>query len=155
MKTIVRFPLILLALLIPLLIGACTTLGNLATPAANPLIQVAVDVAVAQVVGAPGPAAHAKAQQIASIASTALAVDQGSSVAIGAIQAAVNAQIVKLNLPPADLLAAQVLVQTIDAIIQQKLVGGSATGPAGTVTAASTVAIAQILQDVIAATAVY
>jgi len=52
-------------------------------------------------------------------------------------------------------LAAQVLVQTIDAIIQQKLVGGSATGPAGTVTAASTVAIAQILQDVIAATAVY
>ncbi len=150
-----RLALLATSVIATALICACTTLGNLATPAANPLIQVAVDVAVAQVIGTPGPAAHAKALQIASIAKTALAVDQGSSVAIGAIQAAVNAEIVKLNLPPADLLAAQVLVQTIDAIIQQKLSTGSTTTPAGTVTPATTVAIAQILNDVIAATAVY
>jgi hypothetical protein len=118
-------------------------------------VQVAVDVAVAQVVGTPGPAAHAKAQQIAAIANAALGVDEGSSVAITAIEAAVTAQVAKLSLPPADQMAAQILIQTVEGIIGQKLSTGSTSTAAGTVTAQSKVAIAQVLNDVIQATAVY
>jgi hypothetical protein len=136
------------------LICGCSTLSNLTTPAANPLIQVAVDVAVAQVVGT-GASAHAQAQKISSIAQQALALDNGSSVAITAIESAVNAQIAKLNLPPADALAANVLVQTVETLITQKLGGGSTTTTAGTVTSTTNVAIALVLNDVIQACAIY
>lgn len=144
----------LLPLYAVLTLAACSTLSNLTTPAANPLVQVAVDVAVAQVVGT-GAAAHAKAVKISSIASQALALDTGSSVAITAIEASVTAQIAKLNLPPADALAANVLVQTVEALITQKLSSGSTTTSAGTVTSTTNVAIALVLNDVIQACAIY
>jgi predicted small lipoprotein YifL len=136
------------------LLAGCTSLGNLTTPSGNVLVQVAVDVAVGQVVGT-GPTAKAKAAQISAIAQQALSIDQGSSVTLAALEGAVNAQIAKLNLPPADALAAQVLVQTVESIITQKLTGGATTTPAGTVTPTSSVAIALVLQDVITACSVY
>lgn len=138
------------------ILGGCTTLGNFATPAANPLVQVAADVAVAQAVGT-GADAHARAQKIASIANAALAIDTGNSTTLVAVESAVTAQIAKLSLPPADALAAQVLVQTLGGIVTQQLTagGGAVTTPAGTAKTSTTVAIALVLNDVIAATAVY
>lgn len=136
------------------LMMGCTTLGNLATPAASPFVQIAVDVGVATAVGV-GPAAHAKAVGISAAAQAALAVDQGNAVTLTVIEAAINAQIAKLNLPPADKLAFGVLTQTLGAIVTQSLSGGAVMTPAGTVTSKAQVAIALVLQDVIAACAVY
>jgi hypothetical protein len=150
-----KFNRLLLPLLAAAVLSACSTISNLTTPAANPLVQVAVDVAVAQVIGPPGPSAHATALKISAIAQKALAIDNGSSVAVAALEAGVNAQIARLSLTPADALAAQVLVQTVEQLIAAKLAGGTTATPTGTVTPQTQVAIATVLNDVIQACAVY
>ena len=130
------------------LLPACTTLGNLVSPTGSALVSVAVDLAVG--------AAVAKGVSPTLIATTAqelLALDSGSSVAITAIDAALQAKLASLHLPPADLLAVNVLSTSIVAIINSKITaaGGAVKTATGTVTATTQVAIALVLNDVIAA----
>jgi hypothetical protein len=141
-------------LLLPLLLlnlSGCATLAKLITPAAQPFLQVSVDVAVATAVGNNAATQKARAVQIKAIAADVLTLDTGTQVALSAIQAVVNAKVVALHLPPADLAAAQLLTATLSAVIQTKLNGTAA----GQVTAATQVAISDVCNDVISATSAY
>jgi hypothetical protein len=136
-----------LAALLLTLCAGCAQLASIVTPSSAPFIQVAVDVAVATAVQKGVPPAKIK-----SIAQAVLALDSGSTVVnLAAVQALLDAKLATMNLPPADLAAAQVLTAALDAIIQTKLSAPSA----GTVTAATEVAVAQVLNDVISATSAY
>jgi hypothetical protein len=132
-------------------LSGCAFVSKLSTPAAAPFVQVAVDAAVAGAVGTNPAIAKVKAARIKAIAQQALAADSGTTATLAAVEGVVNAQLVKLNLPPADLAAAQLLTATLTAVIQQQLSSPSA----GAVTAQTQVAIAQVLQDVILATSAY
>jgi hypothetical protein len=146
-----------LLLLLPLLclplfsLSGCATLAKIVTPAAQPFLQVAVDVAVATAVGNDASVQKVRAARIKAIAVEVLTLDTGTQVALSAIEAAVNAKIATLNLPPIDLAAAQLLTSTLTAVIQAKL---DAT-PAGAVTATTQVAISDICNDVISAVSAY
>ena len=143
--------------LLGVVLSGCTALGNLTTPAASPLVQVAVDLAVGTAVSRSPMNAQLATQNIYNIAKEALTIDTGSSVAITAIEAAVNARIAQLNLPPPDLQAAQILSATITQLITAKLSsgGGTTTTSAGTVTSTTQVAVATVLQDVMFACQTY
>jgi hypothetical protein len=132
--------------LVCLTMMACSTLSKLTTPAAQPFVQAAVDVAVATAIQKGIPAA-----QIKSIAQQVLAADSGTTVALGAVQALVLQKIAALKLPPADAVAAQLLVATLNGIIQVQLSGATAQK----ITAETQVAIADLFNDVIVATSAY
>jgi hypothetical protein len=132
-------------------LSGCAVLSKLTTPAAAPFVQVAVDAAVAGAVGTNPAIAKTKAVKIKAIAQQALAADSGTTATLAAVEGVVNAQILKLNLPPADVAAAQLLTATLTVVIQNQLSSPSASG----VTASTQVAIAQVLQDVILATSAY
>lgn len=146
-------PLLLTALLVlPLLsLSGCANLASVLTPASQPFLQVAVDAAVAGAVGSDASTQKAKALKIKTIATEVLTIDTGTQVALSAVEAAVNAKIATLNLPPADLVAAQLLTATLAAVIQTKL----NTSTAGAVTQTTQVAIADIANDVISACSAY
>jgi hypothetical protein len=137
---------LLLASLFASLCG-CSFLGNLVTPTVVPWLQIAVDVAVAQVV----QNNKAKAIQVKAIAQQVLAADSGTNVALAEIETLVNAKIAALKLPPADLAAAQLLAATLEAVVQAKLTSATGAG----VTAATQVAVATLCNDVILATSAY
>jgi hypothetical protein len=138
-------------LVVPLVIAlslfaGCTALQKLTTPAAQPFIQAAVDVAVATAVAKGVPAA-----QIKSIAQAVLAADTGTAVALSSIQSIVSAKIATLKLPPADAAAASLLIATLDGIVQVQLSSPSATK----ITAATQVAVSELFNDVVVATSAY
>lgn len=138
--------------MLPLLsLSGCATLASALTPAAQPFLQVAVDAAVATAVGSDASTQKAKALKIKTIATEVLTIDTGTQVALSAVEAAVNAKIATLNLPPADQLAAQLLTSALAAIIQTKL----NTSTAGAVTQTTQVAVADIANDVISACSAY
>jgi hypothetical protein len=140
------------ALTLPLLsLSGCSTLASVLTPAAQPFLQVAVDAAVATAVGSNAATQKANAVKIKTIATEVLTLDTGTMVALSAVEAAVNAKIATLNLPPADLAAANLLTATLAAVIQTKL----STSAAGAVTATTQVAVADIANDVISACSAY
>lgn len=143
--------LLLLPLLCLPLLDGCATLAKVITPAAQPFLQVSVDVAVATAVGSNAATQKSRAAQIKTIATEVLTLDTGTEVALSAVEAAVNAKIAALNLPPADLAAAQLLTATLAAVIQTKL----NTSTAGAVTQTTQVAISDICNDVISATSAY
>jgi len=133
------------------MLSGCTTLGKVITPAAQPFLQVAVDVAVSQAVGTNPATQKANALKIKNIATQVLAVDTSTQTALSAVEQVVNAKIALLNLPPADLAAAQLLTATLEAVIQTQL----QTTTAGAVTATTQVAVADIAQDVITAASAF
>ena len=147
-----------LALLIGLLmvsaagLTGCAEISKLSTPAAQPFVQVAVDLAVARAVGTDPTTQQAQALKIKTIAQEVLAIDTGSSVPLSALEATVTAKIATLHLQPADAQAAQILVVTLGALVQQQI-GSATTG--GAVTPDTKVAVAQICNFVITATSVY
>ncbi len=106
-------------------------------------VQAAVDVAVATAVQKGIPAS-----QIKKIAQLALAADSGTTATVAAIEQTVSLAISKLNLPPGDLAAANILTAALGAIIQTQLANN-------TQTATAQVAIATVLNDVIIATSAY
>jgi len=109
---------------------------------AQPIITAAADVAVAT-----AEAHGISATQINSIASQALAADSGTAASLAEVGTLVNQQLAKLNLPPADLAAAQVVEIALGAAIQAQ-VGNNATA------AQTQAAVADILKAIIAATAI-
>jgi uncharacterized protein YceK len=133
-------PLMMAIMLAGSVLSGCSTLSKLTGPSAQPYVTAAVDIAVATAESKGVPAA-----QINAIAKQALAADQGTAASLVAVAAVVNAQLAKLNLPPGDLAAAQILEAALGAQIQVQIDKnpGVATAQA---------AIAQVLQSVIAAT---
>jgi hypothetical protein len=131
-----------------IMLAGCQSLGKLVTPNGQLITQTAVYVAVGAAVGSDPTTEKVKAGQIKSIATQVLALDQGQSVAIAAIEAAVTAKLATMNLPPPDMLAAQLLMATLATLVQNQLNAGAASPTAQ-------VAIAQVLNDVITATAAY
>lgn len=122
------------------LTGCATVQGFFASPASAPIITVAVDVAVA--------AAEQKgvtAVQINTIAKLALTADSSTGATLATVAAEVNVQIGKLNLPPLDLAAANILEVALTQAIQAK-VGNNAD------LAAAQADVATVLTAVIQAT---
>jgi hypothetical protein len=126
--------------------AGCATVEKIVTPAAQPFIQAAVDVAVATAVQKGVPALEIK-----SIAAQVLAVDTGTQVALTAVETIINAKLVSLNLAPADLAAAEILTATLEGVLQLQLSGTAATA----VTAQTQVAVADLMNDIIVATSAY
>lgn len=136
----------LLVLLLTLPLGACATIqGFFASPQANPVIEVAVDVAVAT-----AEAKGVQAAEINAIAKLALAANSSTGATLATVAAAVNAQIAKLNLPPLDYAAAQILEVAISQAIQARLT--NADGTPNTDLAAVRADVATVLNTVIQAT---
>lgn len=129
-----------------LLVSGCATLEKIVTPAAAPFVQAAVDAAVATAV-----TKGVSAAKIKTIASEILAADTGTQVALSAIESIINQKLVALNLPPADLAAAEILTATLTGIIQLQLTGTAATA----ITAQTQIAVADIMNDLIVATSAY
>ena len=84
------------------------------------------------------------AAKVNAIAKAALAADTGTGATLAAVAGVVNAQLAKLNLPPADLMAAQLVESSFAAYIQSKL-GANPT------LAQSQAATADVLQAIVTA----
>jgi hypothetical protein len=52
---------------------------------------------------------------------TALAADAGTAASLATVSSVVNAQLAKLNLPPADLVAAQLLEEALSVAIHAQI----------------------------------
>lgn len=123
------------------LLSACASLTSFfSSPTGQAVAIASVDIAVAT-----AEQKGVKATDINRIAKLALAADSGVSGTLGALSALVNAQIAQLNLPPADLAAAQILEIALSAAIQSKLEGN-------TDLAFAQAQVAQVLNAAIAAT---
>jgi hypothetical protein len=129
-----------------LVLTGCATLAKVFNPTAQPFVQAAVDVAVATAVQKGIAAAKIK-----SLAQQVLAADTGTQVALSTIETIINAKLVALNLPPADLAAGEILTSTLTGLLQMELTGTAASA----VTAQTQVYVADICNDLITATSVY
>lgn len=141
----------LLALAMVLCIPGCAVLTKVLGGAAAPIEQAAVDIAVASAVGTDKTTQAARAKQIAAVATQLLAIDDGSQVTITVLEAALNAKIIALGLPPADQAAAQLLTAAITTAISAEL----ANVTNGAITPTTQVAIATVLGWVITAANAY
>lgn len=140
-----------LAFVIGLALAGCAFLPGCATvakinaaltsPAAQPYIEAAMDVAVAT-----AESKGVTAAQINSIATAALAADKSTAATLATVSGVVNSGLAKLNLPAGDMAAVAILEIAIDAAIDQK-VGANPT------VAQTQAAAATVLQALIAATA--
>lgn len=149
-------PLLLGALLtLPLLsLSGCSTLANLATPAAQPFEQAAIYAAVGVAIqqGTSDQTVwKARAVKIKAIALQLEALDTGSTAVISLLQQELNKKIVALNLQPAELLAAQTLTAAVDAVIQTAI----ASQTNGVLTPQTVVKINQVLTWVTTAASAY
>jgi hypothetical protein len=133
-----------LALAVCASVSACATLtkaDSAATgPAAQPYIQAGALAAVAT-----AEANGISAAQINSIAKQALSADSGATATLAEVAAVVNAQLLKLNLPAADMTAAAFVEGGLEAAINAQ-VGANPT------IAATQAAAADVLKAVISAT---
>lgn len=120
--------------------GACSLLTKLTSPAAAPVVDAAVLVAVAT-----AEAKGVTAAQINSVAKQALAADTGVTGTLAAVSTLVNVQIAKLSLPAADMAAIQIVEVALEAEITAKI-GANAN------LATAQAAVAEVLNDVIAVT---
>lgn len=140
--TTIANALIPLVLILPLLHG-CATLTKIenaiGSPAAQPYLIAAADVAVAT-----AEAKGVSAAQITGIAQKALAADSGTAASLATIAAVANAQIAKLGLPAGDVAAAQILEAALTVAIQAQIGNNASIAQAQS-------AIAVVLNAIIAA----
>jgi hypothetical protein len=140
-KVVIPFALLLLGgVLAGSGLSGCSVFSKLTTPAAQPYITAAVDVAVATAESKGVPAA-----QINSICKTALAADAGTAATLATVASVVNVELAKLNLPAGDLAAARILEDALSIAIQAQ-VGANPN------VATAQAAIANVLNTAIAAT---
>ena len=125
--------------------SGCTTLGKVFTPPYTPIVQAAVDVAVATAVQK-----GVSAIGIKQVALQLQAINNNSTTALATVEAALNVKIASLHLPPADEAGVAILTQTLEQLLNQKI---AASG--GAINGTTQVDIAEILTDVINATSFY
>jgi uncharacterized protein YceK len=107
---------VLVMLMLMTSMSGCSILSQLTTPAAQPYVTAAVDIAVAT-----AEQKGISATQINGIAKTALTADAGTSATLATVSIVVNAQLAKLNLPAGDLVAAQILEDALNVAIQAEV----------------------------------
>lgn len=141
-----------LLLSLPLLaLSGCASLSGALAPSALPLEQAAVAAAVYTTISAnhADPATQtARAARINAVAKAVLAVDQNGNMALADIEIIVNAKIAQLNLPPADLVLAQLLTASLGQAVQSQL----ALASKGAISPQTQVAIAAVCNWIIADT---
>lgn len=138
----------LIALALPALLSlsGCTALSNfIGSPAGQVVAPDVVNLAVAATIGTNKATVLVRAQKIKDIASTIL-VDETALTSLPTLEADINAQIAKLNLPGPDLILAQQLAAALEIAANVYLTG---TGKTAAVATAS-IAIQTVLNQVIA-----
>lgn len=120
--------------------GCATVEGFFASPASTPVIESVVLIAVGT-----AESKGIAAAEINKVCKVALAADSGTGATLATVAAAVNAELATLNLPAADLAAANILEAALSAAIQAKI-GSNAD------VATAQANVATILAAVIAAT---
>lgn len=100
---------------------ACASLAKLITPANAPLVAASVDIAVAVAVGNDRVAAPVRAGVIRRAALDLLAVDTGNVASVIDVEKLVNAEVVKLNLPPVEAASVQVLTAAFTSAINAQI----------------------------------
>jgi hypothetical protein len=95
--------------------GCATVEGFFASPASAPVIESVVLIAVGT-----AESKGIAAAQINRVCKVALAADSGTGATLATVAAAVNAELATLNLPAADLAAANILEAALSAAIQAK-----------------------------------
>lgn len=146
-----RHPLLLPLLLILTATSGCAYTSQLIAPSSLPLEQAAIGAAVFTAVTANKADAAtqtARAAKINAIAKQILAADSGVNMALSDVEIIVNARIQQLNLPPADVLVADMLVQALGQAVQQQL----ALSTKGAISPVTQVAVAQVCNWIIADT---
>lgn len=126
-------------LLVLAVLPGCATLTS---AKAQPYITITADVAVGI-----AESKGVTAAQINTVASAALAADSGVSASLSAIDTVIATQLAKLKLNAAEQSAATILVSSLTAAVQAQ-VGANAS------VAQAQAAIADVLQAIIAATAI-
>lgn len=142
MKTLIAILAMSLALV------GCATLGKVFTPANAPLVAASVDVAVAIAVGNDRAAAPVRAGVIRRAALDLLAVDTGNVASVLDVEKLVNAEVVKLNLPPAETAVVQLLTASFTSAINAQIQAQIDAK----LTPDTTVIVADILKQVVTAT---
>lgn len=120
--------------------GCATVEGYFASPAAAPIIETVVLLAVGT-----AESNGVKAADINRIAKIALQADQGTQATLATVTFAVQAELATLNLPPVDMAAAGILEAALSAAVQAQ----ADKNPDVATTEAN---IATVLAEVIAAT---
>lgn len=137
-------PALLAALLTGTLLSGCAVLQKINTavtsPQAQPYIKAGALVAVAT-----AEQHGVSAAEINAVAKKALAADQGVGASLAAVQAVLDAELIKLHLPAGDLMAIMIVEAEFNAYIQAQI-GNDPT------LAGAQAAAADIFQAVIAAT---
>lgn len=130
-------------LLLAASLSGCGSLSALIAPSAQPLEQAAVGAAVftAETANhADAATVKSRAATINKIAKDVLSLDTGTSMALADVEVIVNSKVAQLNLPPADVLVAQLLTATLGQALQAQL----AITTKGTVSPQTQVAIATV-----------
>lgn len=96
--------------------GCATVEGFFASPASAPVVESVVLIAVGT-----AESKGITAAEINKVAKVALAADSGTGATLATVAAAVNAEFATLNLPAADLAAANILEAALSAAIQAKI----------------------------------
>lgn len=123
------------------MLSGCASVESVLTkPSSAPYVQAAVDVAVAT-----AESKGITAAQINTIAHEALTADQGVGATLQAVSGVVQAQVARLNLPPADQAAIDIVLAALSASIQTQLQANPTVAQVQT-------AAAVVINDVIAAT---
>ena len=146
-----RHPLLLPLLLILTATSGCAYTSQLIAPSSLPLEQAAIGAAVFTAVSANKADAAtqtARAAKINAIAKQILAADSGVNMALSDVEIIVNARIQQLNLPPADAIVADMLVQALGQALQQQL----ALSTKGAISPTTQLAVAQVCNWIIADT---
>lgn len=133
------------------MLSGCAGLSTMLAPSSLPLEQAAVAAAVftAETANHAGAVEQkARALRINAIAKQVLALDTGANMALVDIEIIVNAKIQALNLPVADLLVANLLVNALGQAVQAQL----AVTTKGAISPQTQVAIAGVCNWIIADT---
>ena len=139
------------ALAVIALLGACAYMSEIIAPAAQPFVNAAVAISVAKAVGANPATEKVRAAKIKLIAQQLLAANSSVTTTVATLEMDLNAKIIALNLPPADLEAAELLAASLEAALQ----GYIATTPKGQVVASTELAVSDICTAVITAAGAY
>jgi hypothetical protein len=139
------------AMLSSMLVTGCASLGKLLTPTSAPIIQAAVDVAVATAVGNNPADQKVKALAIKMIAQQVVTIAQNPTTTIAALEAVLNAKVQQLAPNPADAAAFMILTSTLESMLQQKI----QASPAGPINAQTVVVIVDVANMVLTATSFY
>lgn len=118
------------------LVGGCSILTKLESPAAQPFDAIAIAVAVDAVVGTNPVVSAPRASAVKTIAQEVLAADTGTLVTVDALFAVAQSKVAALNLAPGDQAAAALFLAVIKGAADQYTLKATSTANAANAQAA-------------------